>query len=156
MIVASLTESETETRVEFVGGEVAALAGTPSDQQLALPYLSLSLRHHYPVGVLFGEGGRLAQVGSVTRNQVCEIYQHPRHAHLVSVRFGGEPAPKHLWKEHPKFADLMRQLTASAATEQLVWCTIQGGSIVDVKTLAPDEDDALCQWIQQTTQGVNT
>jgi hypothetical protein len=145
LIVASLTETETELQVRFRGGEVAAVGPAVPDRPLLHQYLSSSLLYGLPLGILFGEDRRILQVGTVVCTEVRGVSDHPHYQHVKNVELGGEAAPRFLSKQHPRFEDMLHRLTSSAATQQLVWCIIQGSTIVEIKTLSQEEDEALCQ-----------
>jgi hypothetical protein len=152
-LVVSLTEAETETQVRLERGDVAVFANNHPDRRSLLELLLFSLREGCPIGVLSGEGRVIMQVGTIHRGQVLGVSQNIHHDQVLNVDLGGEAAPKYLSKNHPQIAEMLRDVTRSAETEQALWYVIQGSSIVDTMILPSDEDEALCSWFRQHTLG---
>jgi hypothetical protein len=132
-----------------VGGESATVASSVPDYQLVRQYLSTSLLYRLPLGLLFGADRRTFQVGTVVYTEVQGVSDHLHHVHVKQVDLGGEAAPKYLSKIHPRFEEMLRLLTISVETRELVWCILQGSTIVEITSLGCDESNALCQWIRQ-------
>jgi hypothetical protein len=156
-IVAALDEREPEVKVLFLGDPSPLLVRTAQDRWSVQQHLSMSLRHALPIAVLFGEDKSVLEVGTVLFAEVLEVGDNPRYPHLRCVELGGEGAPRYLPKQHPRYEEMLRQLTEATATQAPVWCVIQGGTIVDVKVLSREEDDLLCQWMRahgQPTESV--
>jgi hypothetical protein len=156
-IVAALDERETEMQVQFLGDPAPLPVRTVQDRWSVLQHLSMSLRHGLAIAVLFGQDKSILEVGTVRFIEVLEVGDNPRYPHLRCVELGGEAAPRYLPKQHPRYDEMLRQLTEAAATQAFVWCVIQGATIVDVRVLSRVEDDLLCQWMRahgQPTESV--
>jgi hypothetical protein len=149
-IVNSLDESGPEARIEFVDGRSAASATSHPDWPVIRQWLLFSVRQRCPIAVLTSADDRLSAAGSIERNEVAELADNPRLPNLVDVTLRGSPAPVHLAKSHPRFAELLEALALSQTTRRIVWCVIQGSSIADVKVFAPDEDESLCRWLRES------
>jgi hypothetical protein len=158
-IVASLDERETEVKVQFLGDPAPLPLRTVQDRWSVQQHLSTSLRHGLAIAVLFGEDKSVVEVGTVLFAEVLEVGDDPQYPHLSSVELGGEGAPRYLPKQHPRYEEMLRQLTEAAATQASVWCVSQGGTIVDVRVLSREEDERLCQWMRahgQPTEAVRS
>jgi hypothetical protein len=155
-IVADLDDREPQLRVRFLGDASLLPVNSTAERWWNVQVLSTSLRYGGIIGVLFGEDGGIVDLGTIDREPVQELSQNPRFAHLTDVQFEGMGLPKHLWKEHPQYEEMLRQLTQAAAAQTFVWYVLQGSTIVDVKELTPEVDDFLCRWVREQGQRAET
>jgi hypothetical protein len=153
VIVDSLADSADGVQVSFVDRDSAVLSKANPDWQAIRDWLSFSLEHRYPVGVLFAGAGQVAQAGMIDCNEVGEISENERHPHLLNVTFSGDPAPSYLDKEHPRYREMLDFIHRAVAARQRVWCVIVASSIEEVWQFTPEEDEALGRWIGQHGQG---
>jgi hypothetical protein len=151
-MVEALDESEAQLKVRFQGDTALLPVSSTAERWWELQVLSGSLRHGGAIAVLFGEDSRILDLGVIIIEEVRGVSQNPRYPQVTDVQFEGMGPPKHLWKEHPRYEELLRQITAAIATHPLIWCVLQGGTIVDVKVLSDEEDDLLWRWMREEGQ----
>jgi hypothetical protein len=151
-IVACLDDQESELKARFIDDASPRPVSASLDRAEALQYLSFSLRRSAAIGVLFGEDSGILDLGTLICAEVLEVGESTQYPHLSSVELGGEAAPRYLSKHHARYEGMLGQLTEAATTQTLVWCVLQGSTIVDVKVLSGDENDILCRWMRDQGQ----
>jgi hypothetical protein len=151
-VVESLDETANGTRAAFVGGKTANLSRAHPEARSLRDWLGFSLRYRCPIALVFSPDEQVAHAGKIDRNDVVEVADDERLPHMVNVTFGGAPAPRYLAKGHPRYPEMRRLIDRSLAEQQPIWCVIEGSSIMDAQMLSPEEDEALCRWIQEQGQ----
>jgi hypothetical protein len=144
-IVAALDDREPQLMVRFLGDDCLLPVKSRAERWWQLQLLSGSLRHGGAIAVLLGEDGGILDLGTVHCEEVREVSQNPRLPHVTDVQFDGMGLPRHLSKQLPRYDEMLHLITEAITTHPLIWCVIQGATIVDVKVLSQQEDELLCQ-----------